>query len=141
MLREQLSKFNGIMQGIEKFYEDYAKSVGLTYMSLTVLEIIYHASKPITQKEICEKSHYIKQMVNTIVKNFYENGYVEFTEVVEDRRNKYVLFTENGKEYADKILKPLIEMEEKAIKVLSDAEREQMLEMLERCYMGYQNLM
>ena len=141
MLREQLSKFNGIMQGIEKFYEDYDKSVGLTYMSLTVLEIIYHASKPITQKEICEKSHYIKQMVNTIVKNFYENGYVEFTEVVEDRRNKYVLFTENGKEYADKILKPLIEMEEKAIKVLSDAERERMLEMLERCYMGYQNLM
>ena len=141
MLREQLSKFNGIMQGIEKFYEDYAKSVGLTYMSLTVLEIIYHASKPITQKEICEKSHYIKQMVNTIVKNFYENGYVEFTEVAEDRRNKYVLFTENGKEYADKILKPLIEMEEKAIKVLSDAERERMLEMLERCYMGYQNLM
>ena len=141
MLREQLSKFNGIMQGIEKFYEDYAKSVGLTYMSLTVLEIIYHASKPITQKEICEKSHYIKQMVNTIVKNFYESGYVEFTEVAEDRRNKYVLFTENGKEYADKILEPLMEMEEKAIKVLSDAEREKMLEMLERCYMGYQNLM
>ena len=141
MLREQLSKFNSIMQGIEKFYEDYAKSVGLTYMSLTVLEIIYHASKPITQKEICEESHYIKQMVNTIVKNFNENGYVEFTEVPEDRRNKYVLFTESGKEYADNILKPLIEMEERAIMVLSDAEREKMLEMLERCYMGYQNLM
>ena len=68
MLREQLAKFNSIMQGIEKFYADYAKSVGLTYMSLTVLEIIYYAPNPITQKEICEESHYIKQMVNNIVK-------------------------------------------------------------------------
>ena len=140
MLREQLTKFNSIMQGIERFYEDYAKSVGLTYMSLTVLEIIYYAPNPITQKEICEESHYIKQMVNTIVKNFYENGYIEFKEVESDRRNKYVLFTSNGKEYADKIMKPLMEREEKAIAVLSNEERNEMINMLERCYMEYQKL-
>ena len=127
MHREQLTKFNSIMQGIERFYEDYAKSVGLTYMSLTVLEIIYYAPNPITQKEICEESHYIKQMVNTIVKNFYENGYIEFKEVESDRRNKYVLFTSNGKEYADKIMKPLMEREEKAIAVLSKEERNEMI--------------
>ena len=138
MLREQLSRFNCIMQGIEKFYEDYAKSVGLSYMSLTVLEIIYYAPNPITQKEICAESHYIKQMVNTIVKNFYESGYVKFTEAAEDRRNKYVQFTESGRKYADEILIPLEKMEERAIKVLSSEEREQMLEMLERCYSGYQ---
>ena len=140
MLREQLTKFNSIMQGIERFYEDYAKSVGLTYMSLTVLEIIYYAPNPITQKAICEESHYIKQMVNTIVKNFYENGYIEFKEVESDRRNKYVLFTSNGKEYADKIMKPLMEREEKAIAVLSNEERNEMINMLERCYMEYQKL-
>ena len=140
MLREQLTKFNSIMQGIERFYEDYAKSVGLTYMSLTVLEIIYYAPNPITQKEICEESHYIKQMVNTIVKNFYENGYIEFKEVESDRRNKYVLFTSNGKEYADKIMKPLMEREEKAIAVLSNEERNEMINMMERCYMEYQKL-
>lgn len=140
MLREQLTKFNSIVQGIERFYEDYAKSVGLTYMSLTVLEIIYYAPNPITQKEICEESHYIKQMVNTIVKNFYENGYIEFKEVESDRRNKYVLFTSNGKEYADKIMKPLMEREEKAIAVLSNEERNEMINMMERCYMEYQKL-
>ena len=140
MLREQLTKFNSIMQGIERFYEDYAKSVGLTYMSLTVLEIIYYAPNPITQKEICEESHYIKQMVNTIVKNFYENGYIEFKEVESDRRNKYVLFTSNGKEYADKIMKPLMEREEKAIAVLSNEERNEMINMMEQCYMEYQKL-
>ena len=117
MLKKQLARFNHLMQGIEKFYEDYAKTVGLTYMSLTVLEIIYHAETPCTQKEICALSHYNKQIVNTIVKNFAENTYLQFVEVPEDRRNKYVLLTEAGKEYADMIMLPLEEMEEKALTV------------------------
>ena len=141
MLKKQLARFNHLMQGIEKCYEEYAKRVGLTYMSLTVLEIIYHAETPCTQKGICALSHYNKQVVNTIVKNFAENGYVQFTEVPEDRRNKYVLFTESGKSYADTIILPLEEMEEKALTVLSEKERAKMLDMLERCYEGYKGLM
>lgn len=141
MLKKQFARFNHLMQGIEKFYEEYAKSVGLTYMSLTVLQTIYHAETPCTQKEICALSHYNKQMVNTIVKNFAESGYVQFTEVQEDRRNKYVLLTETGKAYADMIMLPLEEMEEKALAVLSEGERDEMLVMLERCYEGYRRLM
>lgn len=140
MLKKQLAQFNRIMQGIEMFYEDYAKSVGLTYMSFTVLEIIYHAECYHTQKEISEVSHYNKQVVNSIVKNFCEAGYVEFSEVAEDRRNKYVILTELGKEYADKIMKPLEKLEQKAISVLSEEEREMMLMILERCYDGYKKL-
>ena len=141
MLKKQLAKFNHLMQGIEKFYEEYAKTVGLTYMSLTVLEIIYHAETPCTQKEICDLSHYNKQVVNMIVKSFKKNGYVKFTQVSEDRRNKYVILTEYGKTYADMIMFPLEEMEEKALTVLSVKERAKMLEMLERCYDGYKRLM
>ncbi len=141
MLKKQLARFNHLMQGIEKFYEEYAKTVGLTYMSLTVLEIIYHAEIPCTQKEICALSHYNKQVVNTIVKNFAENGYIQFAEVQEDRRNKYVLLTEEGKAYADTIMLPLEEMEEKALIVLSETERGEMLDMLERCYEEYSRLM
>ena len=140
MLKKQLARFNHLMQGIEKFYEEYAKTVGLTYMSLTVLEIIYHAEKPCTQKEICALSHYNKQVVNTIVKNFAEGGYVQFAEVPEDRRNKFVLLTEPGKAYADGIMFPLEEMEEKALTVLSEKERTELLDMLERCYDGYKRL-
>ena len=141
MLKKQLAKFNHLMQGIEKFYEEYAKTVGLTYMSLTVLEIIYHAETPCTQKEICDLSHYNKQVVNMIVKSFKKNGYVKFTQVSEDRRNKYVLLTEYGKTYADMIMFPLEEMEEKALTVLSEKERVEMLDMLERCYNGYKGLL
>lgn len=140
MLRQQLGKFNRLMQGIENFYEIYAKSVGLTYMSLTVLEILYHAEGLYTQKDICKMSHYNKQAVSVIVKGFHEKGYVEFQKMENDRRNKYVLFTECGKKYADGIMGPLSQMEEKALSVLSDAERRMLLEMLERCHDRFQQL-
>ena len=137
MLKRQLARFNHIMQGIERVYEDYAKSVGLTYMSLTVLEIICYNETPPTQKEICEQSHYNKQIVNSIIKGFADKGYLEFCEVESDRRNKQVLLTDSGKAYAAETLSPLWEIEQKAVTVLSDKERENLLNMLERCYSGY----
>lgn len=137
MLKRQLARFNHIMQGIERIYEDYAKSVGLTYMSLTVLQIIGYAQTPCTQKEICEQSHYNKQIVNSIIKGFSDKGYLAFREVESDRRNKHVLLTEDGKAYFDSILAPLWEIEQKAVTVLSEQERDDLLNMLERCYDGY----
>lgn len=139
MLKKQLAKFNHIMQGIEKIYEDYAKSVGLTYMSLTVLEIIYYSETPCTQKEICGQSHYNKQMVNTIVKSFYDKGYLMLTEVEADRRNKHISLSESGRNYADSIMNPLWEIEKQALSVLSDKEREILLEMMGRCYEEYRS--
>ena len=138
MLKRQLARFNHIMQGIERVYEDYAKSVGLTYMSLTVLEIISYSETPPTQKEICEQSHYNKQIVNSIIKGFTDKGYLEFREVESDRRNKQVLLTDSGKAYANEILNQLWEIEQKAVTVLSDKEREKLLDMLERCFDAYQ---
>lgn len=139
MLKKQLEKFNHIMQGIEKIYEDYAKSAGLTYMSLTVLEIIYYSETPCTQKEICGLCHYGKQIVNTIVKSFSDKGYLVLTEAENDRRNKHISLSESGKSYADSIMKPLWEIEKKALSVLSDSERELLLEMLGRCYEGFRS--
>lgn len=137
MLKRQLARFNHIMQGIERVYGDYAKSVGLTYMSLTVLEIISYNETPPTQKKICEQSHYNKQIVNSIIKGFTDKGYLDFRVVENDRRNKQVLLTDSGKAYADEILNPLWEIEQKAVTVLSDKEREKLLDMLERCFDAY----
>ena len=137
MLKNQLAKFNHLMQGIEKVYEDYAKSVGLTYMSLTVLQIIFYAETPCTQKDICAQSHYNKQIVNAIVRGFFDKGYIRFEEVPNDRRNKFVLLTDSGKAYAYEILNPLWEIEQKALSVLTDEEWNAGLQMLERCYQGF----
>ena len=139
LLRTQMAQFNTSLQTIEKVYEDYAKTVGLTYMSLTVLHIICDCGveEPCTQKLITEKSHYNKQVVNVIIKGFYKNGYILLEELKEDRRNKQIVLTEKGKNYAEEILSPLWTIEEQALSVLKDSERTHLLDMLARCADGY----
>ena len=63
--------------------------------------------------------------------------YLAFREVESDRRNKHVLLTEVGKAYSDSILAPLLEIEQKAVTVLSEQERDNLLNILERCYHSY----
>lgn len=77
-------------------------------------------------------------MVSSIVKGFYDKGYIEFQEVSIDRRIKRVLLSEAGRVFADIIMQPLWEIEKKALSVLSGDERSEMLIMLERCYKGFQ---
>lgn len=137
MLKSQLEKFGGMLRGIDRIYEDYAKQSGLTVMSLRVLDIIYRSERSCTQKDICESSHYNKQVVNAIIKGFQQKGYLELCEDAEDRRSKYISFTQQGRAYAREIIEPLWQAEKNAMLEMSYVEREGFIAMLERCYEGY----
>ena len=129
--KSPVSRFTGKWQSLERVYEEYAKSKGLTYMSFTVLEIIYHNQDCCTQKLICEQSLYTKQSVNSIVKVFWEQGYVELKEETTDRRNKKILLTEKGQMYADDIIGRCSDVEQEAMEHLSSEQWEQLIEMAE----------
>ena len=48
-----------------------------------------------------------KQTINTILKEFSANGYIELSTDKEDKRNKLILPTPNGNAYAGKIVEAL----------------------------------
>lgn len=123
------ARFAEKWKALEHVYEAYAKSRGLTYMSFTVLGIIYDNPDCCTQKLICEHSLYTKQSVNAIVKSFWEQGYVKLIEEKNDRRNKRVVFTENGSKYADEIIGRFSIVEKQAMAHLSDKQWELLIEM------------
>lgn len=101
-------------QSLGRVYEEYAKSRGLTYMSFIVLEIIYTHPDRCTQKLICERTLYTKQSVSSIIKTFWKQGYVVLQEDEADRRNKKIMFTEEGKKYADEIIGEYFSVEKEA---------------------------
>lgn len=131
LINTPVSHFMEKWQLIERGYEEYAKSNGLTYMSFTILDIIYRNVDCCTQKLICEQSLYTKQSVNTIIKNFYEQGYIKLKEEKSDRRNKQILFTKKGQIYADEIIGKCIKIEEKAMKKLTSEQWGHLIEMAE----------
>ena len=112
-------------------YEDYAKSVGLSYTSLCILNAIYE-SDGCTQKQLCSLCFLPKQTVNAAVTGFYDKGWLRMQELPEDRRNKALHLTELGMSEADRILQNLQECGRIAMGSLTESEQEQLLSLTRR---------
>ena len=112
-------------------YEDYAKSVGLSYTSLCILNAIYE-SDGCTQKQLCSLCFLPKQTVNAAVTGFYDKGWLRMQELPEDRRNKALHLTELGRSEAGRILQNLQECGRIAMCLLTESEQEQLLSLTRR---------
>ena len=112
-------------------YEDYAKSVGLSYTSLCILNAIYE-SDGCTQKQLCSLCFLPKQTVNAAVTGFYDKGWLRMQELPEDRRNKALHLTELGRSEAGRILQNLQECDRIAMGSLTEDEQEQLLSLTRR---------
>ena len=114
-IAEYSEKLWQIHIGVSGFYNEYAKSVGLTLAEFKVLAILYTEKNP-TQSRIVQQTYLPKQTVNTIIKAFLKNGYIkEPRESDSDKRNKVISFTKEGKQYAEIIISKAKEAEYNAL--------------------------
>lgn len=97
---------------------------GLTYLSLSMLEAIYEVGDSCTQKRISEETHYPKQTVNLVIKSFLESGCVELREIPSDRRNKQIILTAKGRQLCERVVAPMLEAENRAVRGLSERQSE-----------------
>ena len=118
-------------QNMDNAYEAYAKSKGLTYLSLMVLDEIYALGDGCTQKQISEDTHYPKQSINLVVKAFLEDGIVELRELPENRKNKGITLTEKGRRLCDDVIVPLLRQEEAAMHEMGEKESAELLRLVE----------
>ena len=113
-------------QNMDNAYEAYAKSKGLTYLSLMVLDEIYALGDGCTQKQISEDTHYPKQSINLVVKAFLEDR-----ELPENRKNKGITLTEKGRQLCDDVIVPLLRQEEAAMLEMGEKESADLLRLVE----------
>lgn len=118
-------------QNMDNAYEAYAKSKGLSYLSLMVLDEIYALGDGCTQKQISEDTHYPKQSINLVVKSFLEDGIVELRELPENRKNKGITLTEKGRQLCDDVIVPLLRQEEAAMLEMGEKESAELLRLVE----------
>jgi len=126
-----------IWHKMDSLYVFYAKSVGLNFTTILVLQLLYDSADVYTQKEVCEKLSLPKQLVNSIIKSFWEQGYVELKEA-KDRRNKKIIVTGKGMEYAAKVLKPLKDAESIIWDSLSAEELNTLAKIMEKQLKAYE---
>ena len=112
-------------------YEEYAKSVDLNFTSLSILSALYETEN-CTQKMLCEQCFLPKQTVNSAVTSFYKKGWIRMQELPEDRRNKTIHFTAEGRSEAARIMQRVRDCERTAMDGLTPDERRQLLSLTKR---------
>lgn len=131
IIREQVKQLKASWRPIDKVYEEYAKSIGMSNTSFNVLWTILF-NENCTQNEICKHTWVPKQTVNAVITDFYKNGLVILEEQPEDRRTKVVKLTEKGKEYAQNAVCHIRNAEYVAMEQFTDEERELLIGLFKR---------
>ena len=123
---ELIKRYCSCLQEWNASYEEYARSVGLSYTALSILSALYKTEN-CTQKLLCEQCFLPKQTVNATVTAFYKKGWVRLEEMPEDRRNKTIHFTEEGKAEAERIVSKIRQCEQYSMDNLTEEERRVLL--------------
>lgn len=114
------AKFHKHWAEINAAYERYARTLGISYSALQALCEIYNSEYPVTQRMICETAHLPKTTVHAIVAGFVKQGYVELQEMADDRRQKCIRLTDEGRTYAEPIMKHMSRSEMQAFEMLDE---------------------
>lgn len=125
-IREQIKLVNIAISGTLDLYRIWAKKHQLNYNSLVVLYTL-NDYKICTQKQICNCWALPKQTVHGILLDFETKGYITMTANIENKREKLITFTDEGRVYAFSILEKLRQMEENAMYKLGDEMRSQLI--------------
>lgn len=128
--KEQYKLLFQILYTLDTIYADYAKSVGLSYSTLIILNFIYETPENCTQKLLSEKTFLPKQTVNTVITGLYKDGLVSLKEKQDDRRNKNIHLTSKGQAFADKIFLKLDNAAIHAFDEIDAAESSKLLELM-----------
>ena len=105
---------------ITSFYNDYAKSIGITIATLEVINIIT-CEKNCTQSNIVQKTYLPKQTVNAIIKSLSNQNLIcLIQEKVNDKRNKIIKLTQQGLNFVKNAMKEINKVENYALSKLGN---------------------
>lgn len=107
----ELQRYYALWKDSTAMYEEWSKEQGLSSNGVLLLYSFHEEDGSCTQKMLSEKWCIPKQTVNTILKDFEKKGYVEMVSMPNDKRNKQICLTEEGKLYAADIVTKLHEKE------------------------------
>lgn len=126
--KEMFDQFHHYWSAINTTYERYARTIGMSYSALEVLCEIYNADAALTQRMICEITHLPKTTVNTIIKDLVKQNYLELQPMKNDRRQKGIFLTNEGRAYAQPIVEKMSASELQAFQTLDKQTMQAMID-------------
>ena len=131
MILGQLAAFNQIYKEMDEIYHSYARRHGISDAALWLLYSLCEGGAD-TQGEICAVWHYPPQTVNSVLKNLERQGFIALEPVQGNRKNKRIVLTEQGTALAERVIRPLILAEQRALHGMEEKERDSLLDLTQK---------
>lgn len=127
-LKETIDHSYEFWFGMNSVYEKWTKDNGLTSNSVMILYLTKNSNQFITSKLIIDKLYLSKQTVNSVLNSMEKDGLLVRKINENNKREKLIVLTSKGNEFADKILRDLYDYESKAYSQLTEYERTMFVE-------------
>lgn len=99
-------------------YQETVIQLGISENEFWIWYTLINMEGDYSQQDICRIWSLSKQTVNTIISHMAQRGHVRLEAVPGTRNRKSILLTEIGQKYGERIVQPITEAEQRAIKKL-----------------------
>lgn len=117
-LNNDFSKYNLLHSEIAELYHNYASKFGLSDSVLYILYALCENDGTCKQSYIYKSSGLSRQTINSSVKKLSKNGTISLKQG--NGRNTVVTLTDDGKQFAVKVIEPLFKIENNIFSKWSD---------------------
>lgn len=121
--KKQLEAIDQLIKDVVGLYRNAVGRLGMSENELWVWYSLIIMEGAYSQQDICGMWSLSKQTVNTIISNMVRKGFASLVMIPGTRNRKEIHLTAAGKEYGESIVRPLFEVERRAIERLSSEER------------------
>lgn len=115
-----IQEFDQLQKRMDSIYNKLAKSSGLSDIAFWIIYTIKNEKETYKQKDLCNMWFYSKQTINSALKKLENQNIIQLISVPENRKNKKVILTAQGKKLAKELIEPVIEIEKKSLKNIKE---------------------
>lgn len=125
MSREKINLIYDAVKKVNRAYEVWASNHGLTLYEMQIYYVILESgNRMITQKDLCTQLDAPKTSINSIIKKQLRTNRIEMEINPLNKREKIIVLTEEGKQFAEELILPLFRCEEDAVSTITNKDLE-----------------
>lgn len=125
--QSQLSAINAANNKINGLYSRWAQKRNISGYTVCIFYSLL-TEDSLTQKQVREEFEIPKQSVNNIITALKNDGHIILTSSTEDKREKLICLTDQGRSYAQELLAPLFAVEDAVMKKMGHPMVQQMID-------------
>lgn len=130
---EKLNELYNTVISLDNIYNKWAKKFKISKNEVCTLSILLkNKDNKITQRQICEEIGIPFTTLNSTIKNLKEKSYIKLEINSNNKKEKYIILTNNGENYAKNIIDPLLEIEKRTADELNTKDIEKAISCLSK---------